>query len=280
MLTVGSLFAGIGGFDLGLERAWMQVKWQVEIDPYCLKVLEKHWPHVRRYTDIKTVDWSGVEPVDLVCGGFPCQPVSVAGKRKGTADDRWLWPEFIRCVGVLRPRYVLIENVPGLLTANDGRAFAEVLRDMAACGYDAEWDCIPASAVGAHHRRDRFWLVANDGQQAVRTDNGKRTKRIFQNEGTLRLESDSSRTHVPNPDSEHCQEHERWDQFQEKGREVPFGRRDCDGGRTWSPEPSVGRVVDGVSTRMDKNRLHCLGNAVVPQVVEWIGRRIMEANKQ
>src|SRR3990167_1196298 len=107
----------------------MQVKWQLEIDPYCLKVLEKHWPHVRRYTDIKTVDWSGVEPVDLVCGGFPCQPVSVAGKRKGTADDRWLWPEFVRCVSILRPRYVLIENVPGLLTANDGRAFAEVLRD-------------------------------------------------------------------------------------------------------------------------------------------------------
>ena len=160
MLTVGSLFAGIGGFDLGLERAGMQVKWQVEIDSYCLKVLEKHWPHVRRYTDIKQVDWSTVEPVDLVCGGFPCQPVSVAGKRKGTADERWLWPEFVRCFSVLRPRYIVIENVPGLLTANDGLAFAEVLRDVAACGYDAEWDCIPASAVGAPHWRDRCWAVA------------------------------------------------------------------------------------------------------------------------
>jgi len=155
-VTVGSLFSGIGGFDLGLERAGMQVKWQVEIDKYCLKVLEKHWPHVRRYTDIKQVRWEDVEPVDLVCGGFPCQPVSVAGKRKGREDERWLWPEFVRCFGVLRPRYVLIENVPGLLV----RGFADVLRDLAACGYDAEWDCIPAAQFQAPHLRERVWILA------------------------------------------------------------------------------------------------------------------------
>ena len=159
-MTVGSLFAGIGGFDLGLERAGMQVKWQVEIDPYCLKVLEKHWPHVQRYTDIKTIDWSTVEPVDLVCGGFPCQPVSCAGKRKGTSDERWLWPDYAECLRILRPRFIIIENVPGLLSASRGSAFAEVISDLAGFGYSAEWQVLSAHTFGACHIRERLWLVA------------------------------------------------------------------------------------------------------------------------
>jgi len=124
-VTVGSLFSGIGGFDLGLERAGMTVKWQVERDPWCQKILAKHWPDVPRYANVEDVG-TNLECVDLVCGGFPCQPVSVAGQRQGTDDDRWLWPEFRRIVGLLGPRYVLVENVPGLFTANDGHAFGEV----------------------------------------------------------------------------------------------------------------------------------------------------------
>src|SRR5690242_19547624 len=172
MLTVGSLFSGIGGLDLGLERAGMLVLWQCESDPYCRAVLRKHWPEVPCYEDVKALladssvdrrqqdaDSSpshegpdgrrtqgdhkppglrqgdsggvGVAPVDVLCGGFPCQPVSLAGRRRGADDDRWLWPEFARLIRLLRPRYALMENVPGLLV---GGGMAEVLGDLAACG--------------------------------------------------------------------------------------------------------------------------------------------------
>ncbi len=155
--TFGSLFAGIGGIDLGLERAGWTGRWQVEWDEYCQHVLAHHWPDISRYGDITTVDWSTVEPVDLIAGGFPCQPISIAGRGKGTDDDRWLWPEFARAVGALRPSVVLVENVPGLLA---GGGMGRVLGDLAELGFDAQWDSIPAAAVGAPHLRYRVWIVA------------------------------------------------------------------------------------------------------------------------
>jgi DNA (cytosine-5)-methyltransferase 1 len=153
---VGSLFAGIGGFDLAAERAGMVVKWQVEIDPFCRRVLEKHWPHVRRYEDVRTVG-PELERVDVVCGGFPCQDISVAGRGAGLAGERsGLWSEMRRIIGELRPRYVVVENVPALL----GRGMGTVLGNLAEVGYDAEWECLPAVAFGARHIRDRVWIVA------------------------------------------------------------------------------------------------------------------------
>jgi hypothetical protein len=139
LVTVGSLFSGIGGLDLGLERAGMTVRWQSEIDPYCCRVLAKHWPHVPNLGDVKTIDWSTVEPVDLICGGYPCQPFSLAGVRRGEADPRHLWPFFRDALRHLRPRFALLENVPGHLSLGFGR----VLGDLAELGYDCEWDCIP-----------------------------------------------------------------------------------------------------------------------------------------
>lgn len=161
MLTVGSLFSGIGGLELGLERAGMQVIWQVEKDPYCLKVLARHWPNVERYEDVKEVGRHNLQPVDLICGGFPCQDVSLAGKRAGLQGERTtLWREFARIIRELRPRWVLAENVPGLLSSDKGMFFGQVLRDLAACGYDAEWQVLPAAAFGAPHKRDRVFIVA------------------------------------------------------------------------------------------------------------------------
>ena len=156
-LTFGSLFAGIGGFDLGLERAGMRCEWQVEIDPYARAVLAKHWPNVRRHEDVRTFpppegEWG----VDVICGGFPCQDISVAGKGAGLAGERsGLWYEFARIIGELRPRYVIVENVAALLA----RGMGTVLGDLSTLGYDAEWHVIPASAVGAPHRRERVWIV-------------------------------------------------------------------------------------------------------------------------
>lgn len=167
-LTVGSLFAGIGGFDLGLECVGMVTRWQVEIDPFCRSVLERHWPGVARYEDVRTVDWSQVERVDVLCGGFPCQPASVAGNQRGVDDERWLWPEFARAIKGIRPRFALIENVAGLLRVNGGRAFSEILRDLASLGYDAEWHMVSAESVGAPHLRERLFVVATDTNQGRR----------------------------------------------------------------------------------------------------------------
>jgi DNA (cytosine-5)-methyltransferase 1 len=135
-LTVGSLFSGIGGFELGLERAGMRVLWQAETDPYASAVLAKHWPGVRNHGDVRNVRAGAVEPVDVICGGFPCQDISNAGKRAGIDGERsGLWSEYARIVGELRPRYVIVENVAALL----GRGIERVLGDLAALGFDAEW---------------------------------------------------------------------------------------------------------------------------------------------
>jgi DNA-cytosine methyltransferase len=197
-LTYGSLFAGIGGFDLGFDRAGLECKWQVEIDDFCTAVLEKHWPDVTRYRNVREIhglmahtyhtspegrrqdggeilsvaepEGSGVgsssgngercpaclEPVDVICGGFPCQPFSAAGKRRGEDDDRNLWPEFKRLIAEIRPRWVVAENVLGLRTLY----IDQVLSDLERLGYTVETLVIPAVAFDAKHRRDRFWIVA------------------------------------------------------------------------------------------------------------------------
>ncbi len=168
MLTVGSLFSGIGGIDLGLERAGMTVKWHSEIDPYACRVLKKHWPSVPNIGNIKEVKWDQVEPVDLIAGGYPCQPFSTAGKRQGEKDERHLWPYFLRAISELRPRFALLENVRGHLSMG----FDRVLGNLAEIGYDAEWQIVSAASVGAPHRRDRIICVAYPNNAGSRTPQG------------------------------------------------------------------------------------------------------------
>lgn len=224
-MTLGSLFSGIGGFDLGLERAGFTVRWQVEINPWCRRVLAKTWPTVTRYGDVRTID--AIEYVDCICGGFPCQPVSVAGSMLVDDDPRWLWPEFIRIVRLVRPRVVIVENVPGILV----RGLDQVLGDLAESGYDAEWDCVPAAAIGAPHERDRAYVVAYTAGARLQVRERVFTRRAWAHAAT---------------------EASLW----------------------WAPEPSMGRVVDGFPGRVD--RIRGLGNAVVPQIAEAIGRRVLE----
>lgn len=240
-MTFGSLFAGIGGMDLGLERAGMTCKWQVEIDQFCQKVLTKHWPHVPKYGDIREVKGDELEPVDLIAGGFPCQDISlqgaVWGERMGLRGERsGLWAEYARIIRRVRPRFVLVENVPALL----GNGMGNVLGDLAACGYDAEWDCLPACAFGAPHQRDRAFVVAYHREKRIQRRWSRPISRFsafpwFQNV---------------------------------RGPEDLQGRPDL-------PQPLIRGTSNGISNWMD--RLGALGNAVVPQVAEWIGRRIMEA---
>jgi len=279
-LTVGSLFSGIGGFDLGLERAGMDIRWQVERDPWCQKILAKHWPDVPRYGDVTTLTGDELEPVDLICGGFPCQPVSLAGQQKGTDDDRWLWPEFQRLVGLLGPRYVLVENVPGLFTANDGHAFGEVIGDLADLGYDCEWTMLSAADVGAPHLRKRVWIVAD----AESHDGGswsEQTRREARPRSRRPHRSQSNHPDVADADRQRCVGGRQPEQREQQGSRMGKPHRRLSDGRVfdapvggqWTTEPDVGRVAHGVPRRVD--RLRGLGNAIVPQCAEWIGRLIV-----
>jgi DNA (cytosine-5)-methyltransferase 1 len=271
-VKVGSLFSGIGGLDLGLERAGMTVIWQSEIDPYASRVLAKHWPDVPNLGDITKIDWSTVERPDLICGGYPCQPFSLAGRRQGEDDPRHLWPLMRDAIRVLRPRWALLENVPGHLALG----FGQVLGELAECGYDCEWDCIPAAAVGAPHLRYRVFVVAHAGRQGRRQDTGSTYGDEAADAGRTPLDN-----HVTNGDGQGGGTGDVADADhsgrckQRRTSSVPTQLSAAQCRSQWAVEPNVGRVAHGVPSRVD--RLRCLGNAVVPQVAEWIGHRIMEA---
>lgn len=167
-MTFGSLFTGIGGFDLGLERAGMSCLWQVERDARCNELLTRRWPHVQRYDDVRTVG-ADLARVDLICGGFPCQDVSVAGRREGLAGERsGLWFDFLRILGRARPRWCVIENVPGLLSSNEGRDFATIIEGLVELGYGVCWRVLDAQYFGLAQRRRRVFIVGclGDGSAA------------------------------------------------------------------------------------------------------------------
>lgn len=271
-LTVGLLFSGIGGFDLGFERAGFDIAWQVEFDPFCQSILKKHWPNAKLYSDIREVKTDELQRVDVLCGGFPCQPVSVSGKRKGREDERWLWPEFARIVRGLRPRYVVVENVPGLLTVDGGRLFGAILSDLAACGYDAEWQVLSAAALGAWHRRDRLFIVAYPNceyRAALRPQVCSQERAAMGVAGSR--ESTSARV-VPDSDCQRLAQREVFGG--DAQQKLAAFARDCSTGTgIWAVESRVCRVADGVSNRVD--RLKALGNAVVPQVAEYLARLIL-----
>lgn len=239
LLRVLDLFSGIGGFSLGLERTGgFETVAFCEIEPFCRKVLAKHWPHVKQYHDVKTLTSEQLNKdgiaVDVICGGFPCQDISIIKVGDGLDGDKsGLWHEYARLIGELRPRFVFVENV-GVLTI---RGLERILGHLAEMGMDAEWFCIPASAVGAPHRRERVWIVAY-------------------------------------PDSIGCQDaplgYEKIrlpERFATKAFRAPE-----------PPEPPISGMDDGIPHRVDRNR--ALGNAVVPQIPELIGRAILQAVRQ
>ena len=295
-LRVLDLFSGIGGFSLGLERTGgFETVAFCEIDPFCRRVLAKHWPKVRQYDDVRTLTAEQLSAdgisVDVICGGFPCQDISVAGKGVGIEGARsGLWSEYARIIGEIRPRVVIVENVAALL----GGGLERVLGDLAALGFDAEWHCIPASAVGAPHRRDRLWIVAyseellgNGGDYyggrdskspfAVSKFGNGRSDEIMADaigEGRAKFQR---RSPVTNGNgnrtvSGHCGADGRVSTHADR---QPTQRLAISWGECgqWSIEPDVGRVAHGVPSRVD--RLRSLGNAVVPQIPEIIGRAIL-----
>lgn len=303
-LTFGSLFAGIGGIDLGLERAGMRCAWQVEIDDYATKVLAKHWPDVTRFRDVRLCGKHNLPRVDCIAGGFPCQDISDAGKQAGINGERsGLWAEFYRIICELRPRYVVVENVAALLHRGMGR----VLGDLAACGYDAEWQILSAESVGAPHLRERVLIVAYSacphGRSTSTRGNSKGHQEIpvgsirnasnphgdrcrdrtiqhqswSEREATAIIGNDGPQGVIPNPD---FQSLEVRTCFGRDARQklTAFERNNCTGTGQWATEPRVGRVVHGIPHRVE--RLRGLGNAVVPQVAEYVGRCIVAAEAE
>ena len=343
-MNVGSLFSGIGGFDLGLERAGMRTVWFCEQDPYCQRVLARHWPGVPIFDDVRSLvaDANGgvlgsqrdrketererpaqlrgdlgrrldshggrsdapignmaqdavvpvsLPSVDVLCGGFPCQDLSYAGKGAGIEGSRsGLWSEYARLIGELRPRYVIVENVPALLA----RGFGRVLGDLAALGFDAEWDCLPASAFGAPHRRDRVWIVAypnGTGSQGRRLPRREYSEVSRPRHGGALADADGERWERSRPardgwigpensggrnrSASHVSDADNQSQSAGPVNAGPRGGlpQPQSGYEWWAVEPSVGRVAHGIPNRVD--RLRALGNALVPQIAEWIGRRIV-----
>ena len=309
-MKVLDLFSGIGGFALGLERAGMETVAFCEYDEKARLVLNKHWPDVPMYNDVKTLtgeqlEKDGITDIGLICGGYPCQPFSVAGQRKGQADDRHLWPEFFRLIKEIRPTWIIAENVAGHINMG----LEDVLADLESEGYQCQTFLIPACAVDAQHRRDRVWIIAHSDSsisgnqwQDEMLDHRQMDKRktLSVNNGNTRIVAHSDSVNwSPNEGKPNAKAdgrdkssgggkvvadtlHKRLQGGEEtrnpesggKGREklpARCGKRSQPG--NWLPEPSVGRVANGVPRRVD--RLKQLGNAVVPQIPEVIGRFIM-----
>jgi DNA (cytosine-5)-methyltransferase 1 len=278
-MKVLDLFSGIGGFSLGLERTGgFETAAFCEIDPFCRRVLAKHWPEVPCYEDVRELTGARLAAdgiaVDVICGGFPCQDVSFAGKRAGLEGARsGLWGEYRRVIGEVRPRYIIVENVPGLLSLGMGT----VLGDLSALGFDAVWDCVPASAVGAPHRRDRVWLVAHAISDELREQSGRGNG--ARRPGSALVAEHGEQMSLAN--SNVCGlEARRGDSRRQDGPRISYRNNTerCDRSEWWSSEPDVGRVANGVPSRVD--RLRSLGNSVVPQVVTLIGAAIIAARAE
>ena len=245
MIKVGSLFAGIGGFEKGIEDAFdgmAETVWQVEQNSFCQKVLKKHWPNATIYDDVRTVGKHNLEPVHILCGGFPCQSISVAGKREGLENENksGLWWEMHRIIGELQPRITLLENVANVLSVGG----PDVVGSLAQIGYDCEWTVISARQFGAPHIRKRWFGVAYPN-----------SKRIPQQSGISFSVGETRFSKCRSSKDGGIYSRNYWKKFP---IESPLCRRD-----------------DGIPNRMD--RVAALGNAIVPQCSEWVARQVLNS---
>jgi len=274
------LFSGIGGFSLGLERTGhFETTAFCEIDKFCKLILDKHWKGTKIYDNVKEItkerlEADGIQFPDIITGGFPCQSFSVAGKQKGTSDSRYLWPEMFRIIKIFKPRYVIGENVRGIVNIENGMVFETVCSNLEDEGYEVQPFLIPAASVGAPHRRERIWFIASlANAESIGTGESREFNQEERSEGSGSTQLDGSSSNDANTNSTRSQgfwgEHELRD-----GKEEEQTSRDG----WWLVEPNVGRVAHGVSGRV--HRLKALGNSIVPQIVEEIGRAIIKAERE
>ena len=291
MLNVLDIFSGIGGFSIGLEAASMQTVAFCEINPFCRKILTRHWPSVPIFSDITTIhkeDLKALPTIDVIAGGFPCQDISVAGKQNGiTAKRSGLWKEFARLINEIRPKYAIIENVANLRSTG----LISVLQDLWEIGYDAEWHCIPASAFGAPHRRDRIWIIAHPaciGKVGL----------SVRKEKTESALGDSCKN-ATNPDCQRLQRCRGFEEISPICTQEQIGMYYCSRGiKQWSKEPLeaprlkderlnpdwvewlMGYPISWTDGGSRMQRLQSLGNAVVPLIPEFLGKVVVNHCKQ
>jgi DNA (cytosine-5)-methyltransferase 1 len=264
------LFSGIGGFSLGLETAGLaETVAFCDIEDYCQKVLNKHWPHVPIFSDIKELNYEtlrakGINNIDIITGGYPCQPFSVAGRKKGEQDPRHLWPEYFRLVKELRPTWVIGENVSGHIK----QGLDTVLENLESEGYSTRTFSISASSIGANHKRERVWILAHSGRSLREgTELGKENENEIGKENANQFErsSSTSQSNVANSERERLQRSEQYETHtRETSTQFPTAEQIEATGLHWAIEPDVGRVAHGIPNRMD--RLKSLGNSLVPQI--------------
>jgi DNA (cytosine-5)-methyltransferase 1 len=295
-LRVLDLFSGIGGFSLGLERTGgFETVAFCEIEPFPRRVLAKHWPGTPIHRDVRELRGDDVGPVDVICGGYPCQPFSTAGKRRGAEDDRHLWPEYRRLISELRPTWVIGENVAGHISMG----LDDVLSDLEALGYACRAFIVPACAVGAPHRRDRVWIVGHSDSHGkpVGPQHGEAPVVPSLAEPTTHPESEQSgrlliarlQPDTPTGRADAANTYGNDAQGQQSGgfdaqerslaRAGPAGSHHASNGWFILTEPPVRGANDGVPAGLDTSRLKALGNAVVPQIPELIGRAILQARQ-
>jgi DNA (cytosine-5)-methyltransferase 1 len=287
------LFSGIGGFSLGLESTgFFETIGFVEKDKFCQKVLKKHWNNINIEEDIRNVKGEKYQ-ADVVTGGFPCQPFSVAGKRKSTADDRYLWDEMLRVIRETKPRWVIGENVEGIVNINEGMVLRQVLNDLENEGFKSQCIIIPASGIGAWHQRKRIWIIANAYTRLSIRENQEIQSRgnaitngsedVSNSNSWLRggrgteLKSGDDREGLFHTEKEkQTREHIRCKTI---GCNAVLGKERTN--KTWwQIESELCGVPNGVSYELDKdrsNRIKSLGNSIVPQIARQIGLSIMEA---
>lgn len=288
----GSLFSGIGGFDLASEwMGWNNI-FHCEINEFCRKILHYYWSDAISYEDIKTTDFSVHRgEIDILTGGFPCQPFSLAGKRKGTEDNRYLWGEMLRAISEIQPRFILGENVYGIITWNEGMVFEQVCIDLENIGYKVQPFILPACSVNAPHRRDRVWFFAYSMQSVKGNNNGKNNgeeRKIWRDEKSNVFRELCGDGTITDTNSERCKWEREQGIIRKKGkrREKRFSKF-CNNEYQWEEFPTESPICsgnDGISDRLDgitfskwrKESLKGYGNAVVPQLVYEIFKTIEE----
>jgi len=291
----GSLFSGIGGFDLAAEWAGWNNVFHCEINPFGSKVLKYYWPKAISYDDITKTDFTIHRGnIDILTGGFPCQPFSLAGKRKGTEDDRNLWPEYYRAIKEIQPTWVVGENVPGIINWSAGMVFDQVQADLENEGYEVRPVILPACAVGAPHRRDRTWFVAyspSNGYDAKSKTryNAKRSNNFqprAQRFSTFKgFSNERITTYTKSQQSKRMQPEQREFSQQESQKLRGGNSKNCSKGwDEWPTQSPICSGNDGISSRLDgitfpkwrNESIKAYGNAIVPQVIYQIFKAIME----
>ena len=293
-IKVASFFSGIGGFDLGLERAGMEVVFQCEINPFGQKILKKHWPNVKLLSDINSISAEDIPAAELWCGGFPCQDLSSAnqGKRKGLAGERsGLFYKYAELISEKLPKWIIVENVPGLLNSHEGKDFEVVLKTLDELGYGISWRVLDAKYFGTPQRRRRVYVVASFGsllsaQVLFESDATSVTYRqglgareiLAEGAGTGFQETNIysiqhagiGRKHSAGPQAKG---------YRNDGETYTLDSRGNSDAVCKTNDPFRVRETSGISSGVDGNRYRAIGNAVAVPVIEWIGERIIKAEK-